>query len=124
MNILLISSAALGAALALSGCATKSYPITAPLSPTEAQMMNCRELAFEMDRIDSTRSQVANTARTNWRSVAGFMIDYGIGNVIAKNEADAALANRSEQVRQAQAGRGCIGPNDPAAPAPALSPAQ
>ncbi len=114
--------AIIAATLALSGCATKRYPIATPLSPTEATLMTCRELAIEFDRIETTRTQITNTAQTDWRSVAGFLGDYGIGNAMAKSEAEAALANRSETIRQAQARRGCVGMSEPvAAPTPAAA---
>lgn len=102
-------------ALLLGGCATKRYPIATPLSSTEAQLMTCRELAIEADRIESTRTQITNTAQTDWRSVAGFLGDYGIGNAMAKSEAEAALQNRSQTVHDAQTRRGCVGPNEPPA---------
>jgi hypothetical protein len=102
------------AALALSACATKRYPIATPLSSTEAALMNCRELAIEEERIETTRTQIADTAEVDWRSVAGFLGDYGIGNAMARSEADAALQRRAETIRTAQTNRRCSGPNEPA----------
>lgn len=102
------------AALALSACATKRYPIATPLSPSEAGLMNCRELAIESERVETTRTQITNTAEVDWRSVAGFLGDYGIGNAMARSEAEAALQRRSETIRTAQTNRHCDGPNEPA----------
>lgn len=76
--------------------------------------MNCRELAIEEERIETTRTQIAETAETDWRSVAGFLGDYGIGNAMARSEADRALQTRAETIRTAQANRRCNGPNEPA----------
>jgi hypothetical protein len=101
------------AALALSACATKRYPIATPLSSSEASLMTCRELAIEEERIETTRTQIADTAQTDWRSVAGFLGDYGIGNAMARSEADAALQRRSATVRDAQTARRCSGPTEP-----------
>jgi outer membrane lipoprotein-sorting protein len=101
------------AAVSVSACATKRYPIASPLSATEAQLMTCRELAIEADRVESTRTQIINTAQTDWRSVAGFLGDWGIGNSMAKSEAEAALQNRLQTVRATQTQRGCAGPNEP-----------
>ena len=101
------------AALALSACATKRYPIATPLSSAEAALMTCRELAIEGERIETTRTQIASTAETDWRSVAGFLGDYGIGNAMAKSEAESALQVRSETIRTAQTNRRCSGPNEP-----------
>lgn len=126
----LINVAAIAALALIAGCATKRYPIAAPLSPTETSLMNCRELALEADRIESTRTQITDTAQTDWRSIAGFLGDYGIGNAMARSEAEAALQTRSQTIRSAQTTRGCMGPNEPAAiaaaqptPAPVAAPA-
>jgi len=116
MRILMVIAAA--GAVGAAGCATKRYPIAVPLSAVESELMTCRELALEIDRIDSTRTQIANTAETDWRSVAGFLGDYGIGNAMAKSEAERALTERYRQVRRAQEARSCNGAIEPAAPAP------
>jgi hypothetical protein len=108
------------AALAVTGCATKRYPIATPLSSSEAALMTSRELAIEGERIETTRTQITDTAETDWRSVAGFLGDYGIGNAMAKSEAENALQQRSETIRSAQTARRCSGPNEPA---PAAAPA-
>lgn len=112
MRIVLICAVA---ALALSACATKRYPIATPLSSSEAALMNCRELAIEEERIETTRTQIAQTAEVDWRSVAGFLGDYGIGNAMARSEADAALQLRAETIRTAQSNRRCNGANEPEA---------
>ena len=75
--------------------------------------MNCRELAIEEERIETTRTQITQTAETDWRSVAGFLGDYGIGNAMARSEADSALQQRAETIRAAQTARRCVGPNEP-----------
>lgn len=107
------------AAVALGACATKRYPVATPLSSSEASLMTCRELAIEEERIETTRTQIADTAQTDWRSIAGFLGDYGIGNAMARSEADAALQRRSETIRTAQTSRRCSGPNEPdSTPAP------
>ena len=101
------------AAVVLTGCATKRYPIATPLSSSEAALMTCRELAIEEERIQTTRTQITDTAETDWRSVAGFLGDYGIGNAMARSEADNALQQRAETIRSAQTNRRCQGPNEP-----------
>jgi hypothetical protein len=109
------------AALALGACATKRYPIATPLSSSEANLMTCRELAIEEERVETTRTQITDTAQTDWRSVAGFLGDYGIGNAMARSEADNALQQRAETIRAAQTARRCDGPNEPASIAPAAA---
>jgi hypothetical protein len=101
------------AALALGACATKRYPIATPLTQAEAGLMNCRELAIEAERIESTRTQIADTGQADWRSAAGFLGDFGIGNAMARSEAEAALQGRANTIRNAQVQRRCNGPNEP-----------
>lgn len=93
----------------VSGCATKRYPIATQLSGVEVELMNCRELAIELARTEETQRQILETAETDWRSVAGFLGDYGIGNSMAKSEAEKALADRRSSISTAQARKGCLG---------------
>lgn len=104
-----VSVCALGAIiLVTAGCATKRYPIATPLSGTEAALMTCRELALELARTEETQAKIADTSGTDWRSAAGFLGDFGIGNAMAKSEAEKALANRRTSVMTAQAEKGCL----------------
>jgi hypothetical protein len=97
----------LAAALMVSACATKRYPIATPLSPAEASLMDCDDLELELLRAEQVRRQITETAETDWRSVAGFLGDYGIGNAMAKSEAERALSDRIQTVREAQAAKDC-----------------
>lgn len=99
--------ASLTAVVFLSGCATKRYPIATPLSEAEISAMNCRDLNLELIRAEQVQLQIANTAQTDWRSVAGFLGDYGIGNAMAKNEAEKALFLRMSTIRNAQTKKNC-----------------
>lgn len=111
--------AAVAASLLVAGCATKRYPIATPLSPAEAAAYNCRELELELLRTEQVELQITQTAETDWRSVAGFLGDYGIGNAMAKSEAERALAERTATIRAAQVQRGCLAVREEPAPAPA-----
>ncbi|CAN1564644.1 hypothetical protein MCEMIH15_02841 [Caulobacteraceae bacterium] len=64
--------------MALGACATKRYPIATPLSSSEISQMNCRELNLEIIRAEQVQVQISNTAQMDWRSVAGFLGDYGM----------------------------------------------
>ena len=92
----------------VAGCATKRYPIATELSEAEVGLMDCDDLALEMVRAENVRSQITETAETDWRSVAGFLGDYGIGNSMAKNEAEQALEGRIQSIRTAQSRRDCL----------------
>lgn len=99
---------AVSAALAVSGCATKRYPIATPLAAAERDAMTCRELNLELIRAEEVRKQINQTAEMDWRSVAGFLGDYGIGNAMAKNDADKAITLRVSDIRTAQSAKGCL----------------
>lgn len=109
MRAILVAAAV--AAVGLSACATKRYPIATPLGPAEVSAMTCRELDLELIRADEVRKQISDTAQVDWRSVAGFLGDYGIGNAMAKNDAEKAINNRVESIRTAKAQKGCAGPS-------------
>lgn len=100
--------AAIAATVAVSGCATKRYPIATPLSESEVRLMDCRDLELEMVRAQQVQQQIVETAETDWRSVAGFLGDYGIGNAMARSEADTAIGQRMMAIREAQARNGCL----------------
>lgn len=108
MKKTIVFAALLTAAGFTTGCATKRYPIATPLSAAEMQLMSCKDLQLEVVRTEQIQYQITETAQTDWRSVAGFLGDYGIGNAMAKSEAETALAKRLESVRGAQAQQGCL----------------
>lgn len=95
-------------AVVATGCATKRYPMATPLSAAEISLMDCDDLSLELVRAEQVRVQISETAEMDWRSVAGFLGDYGIGNAMAKNEAEAALNERIATIRSAQASKGCL----------------
>lgn len=104
MKKLLITVAALAA---LAGCATKRYPVATPLSQAEANAMTCRELSLELAETESVQAKIADTADTDWRSAAGFLGDFGIGNAMAKSEAEKALSDRRTSILNAMSAKGC-----------------
>ena len=103
MRVVLIA----GLALIIAGCATKRYPIATSLGAAEASVLTCRELEIELLRAEEVRRQISRTAEVDWRSVAGFLGDYGIGNAMAKNDADKAINNRVASIRAAQVEKRC-----------------
>ncbi|PLR25082.1 hypothetical protein SGCZBJ_12670 [Caulobacter zeae] len=90
-----------------SGCATKRYPIATGLGAAEASALSCREIDLELIRADEVRKQITDTAKTDWRSVAGFLGDYGIGNAMAKADAEKAINNRVVALNNAKATKRC-----------------
>ena len=94
--------------LAINGCATKRYPIATELSAVEKSELTCRELAIEIAKAEETQAKIADTSEIDWRSGAGFIGDFGIGNAMAKSEAEKALADRRASIREAQVDKGCL----------------
>jgi hypothetical protein len=105
--------AAIAVCVVVTGCATKRYPVATPLSATEAKLYNCRELYLERVKAEEVQLKITQTAEVDWRSVAGFLGDYGIGNAMAKSEADRGVAERISTIKAAQASKSC---NDNGAP--------
>lgn len=92
-----------------ASCATKRYPIMADISPEEIALMDCDDLLLEEAKIATARNQIDDTADTDWRSVAGFLGDWGIGNAMAKSDASKAVREREEKVRAAKVQKRCTG---------------
>ena len=104
MNRLVLAA---GTLVLLTACATKRYPIATQFSAAEADLLDCRELNLELAKAEETRTKIAETSGTDWRSAAGFLGDFGIGNAMAKSEADKALADRKIGINEAKAAKGC-----------------
>lgn len=106
IKVLAISLIALSLA---SGCATKNYPIEGYMMPGEADALTCRELYLKQIEAQGIRNKIQDTANTNWRSVAAFLQDYGIGNLMARRDADRAITQRINEITMAQSRKGCYG---------------
>jgi hypothetical protein len=105
VNVLVVAACC----VALSACATKRYPIATELSAAEQAALSCREIELELVRAEAVRKQITDTAEMDWRSVAGFLGDYGIGNAMAKNDAEKSINNRVSALQAAKAAKGCTG---------------
>jgi hypothetical protein len=95
------------AALIVSACATKRYPMAMPLGAVEASAMTCHDLDLELVRTEGVRKQISDTAQIDWRSAAGFLGDFGIGNAMAKGDAEKAINDRVAALQAARATKGC-----------------
>lgn len=107
MKKIVLMAAVAVACLSASACATKRYPIATAWSPAEAEAMDCNGLRLELIRARQVQTQIAETADFDWRSVAGFLGDYGIGNAMAKSDADKAIRNRIAGIEEAQRSKNC-----------------
>ncbi len=96
------------AAVCVTGCATKRYPIATPLSGAESELMTCEQLQLELIKAEQIENQIDETGEFDAKSVLGILGDFGIGNAMAKGEARAALSERKTTIRTAQARKGCL----------------
>ncbi len=99
------------AIILISGCATKRYPITTPLSGAEVELMTCQNLQLEIIKAEQVELQINETGQFDERTVFGFLGDFGIGNSMAKSEAQTALSKRITSIRNAQVSKGCLKPD-------------
>ncbi|WP_426050355.1 hypothetical protein [Brevundimonas sp. SL161] len=109
MQKLLTTSIMLVVALTSTACATKRYPIATTFSAAEASAMDCGDLNLELIRAEQVQAQIADTANLDWRSAAGFLGDFGIGNAMARSDADKAITQRITAIRTSQVDKACIG---------------
>ena len=77
-----------------SGCATKRYGRLQPVTGIEKTSYTCEQIKVELAKVDSFELQVAQGAEFSALSVASFLGDLGIGNMIEK---DAALKTAKER---------------------------
>ncbi len=71
--------------------------------------MDCGDLNLELIRAEQVQAQIADTANLDWRSAAGFLGDFGIGNAMARSDADKAITQRITAIRTSQVDKACIG---------------
>lgn len=96
------------ALVSLTACNTKYYPMASPEPEASSAMLSCDQLQVEVLRVEEARHQILTTAKWDWRSFAGFVGNLGIGNAMAKSEAELALSERLHTLRRAQARGGCL----------------
>jgi hypothetical protein len=94
-------------AVTMSGCATKRYGRMTSMSSAETQYYTCEQLAIEVSKVEQFELEVERGSKIDWKSVAGFLGDYGIGNAMEKNEAVKSAKERKAQLRQQQTAKQC-----------------
>jgi len=100
-------AAAIALGLTVSGCATKRYGRMTQIVPAEAAAYDCKQLGIEVAKVEGFEAQVAEGAKVDWKSVAGFLGDYGIGNAMEKDAALKSASDRKMQLRKLQSEKGC-----------------
>jgi len=91
----------------IGGCATKRYGRLQPVSETEAQLYDCRDIELELAKVSAFRDQVAKQDDLSGASVAGFLGDFGIGNAMEHSAALDTANEREKQLRDLKSSKGC-----------------
>jgi len=115
MQVLKVGLVAVLVASSVAGCATKRYGRLTEVSGVESNFYTCREIQLEKAKVEAFRLQVAQGAQIDWRSVAGFLGDYGIGNAMEKSDAERSAATRMNSLMALEAQKGCVGGAESAA---------
>lgn len=93
--------------LALQGCATKNYGRQGTLTDFEKQTMSCRELELEQAKVHGFLQHVDKESEFDGRSILSFLGDFGIGNLIEKENAVKSANDRYVQLQNTAYQRGC-----------------
>jgi hypothetical protein len=93
MSVLLLSFAA------LAGCATKDYGQLPPLQAAAAPA-DCAQVTEQLVRTQHFREHVEQQSKFSGADVLAFLLDFGIGNAIAKDTALKSAELRAEELRK------------------------
>ena len=93
--------------LGLAGCATKNYGRQGELTTYERQTMTCREIALEEAKVMGFLDHVEKESQFDGRSVLSFLGDFGIGNLMEKDNAVASANTRLKQLKEVSAQKNC-----------------
>jgi len=93
--------------LLLAGCATKSYPTITPLTGFEVTNMSCQDLAMEMAKTEEYEAQIKQEGKLDIDTVTGVLIDGGLRNAFAHDDAKRDLERRRESIGLAISAKDC-----------------
>ncbi|MCM7687612.1 hypothetical protein M8S61_08150 [Enterobacter asburiae] len=97
-NMIISFSAAFLSLLFVSGCATKQYPQAPSVTSEEASALDCKAVTQEIAKMHSVQTEINTTGEFDGRTVLGVLGDFGIGNGIAKTEAQKKATARLTQL--------------------------
>lgn len=92
LSLLLLSLTALG------GCATKDYGALAPLNPA-TELSDCNEVQARIAEAEHFRDEVERRSAFTGADVVAFLLDFGIGNAMAKETAMKSAELRMNELR-------------------------
>ena len=105
MRSLLLSSF-----VAVSGCATKHYGRMGALAD-DAVPSDCTVLKARLAETDEFRKAVARESEFSGADVVAFLLDFGIGNAMAKDAALKSADERETRLKEKQREMGCGDPS-------------
>ena len=94
-------------ALGLTSCATKRYGRLQPITAAEKAAMSCGDIEVEISKVEGFRQQITEGAEIDWKSAAGFLGDFGIGNAMEKNAAEKTATERMNELLEIRSEKGC-----------------
>jgi len=90
-----------------AGCATKRYGRMQNITGYESKSYDCNEIKIELSKLDAFELQVEEGSKFSFLSIASFLGDFGIGNVIEKNAALKTAKERRVQLNDLAASKNC-----------------
>lgn len=104
--------------IVLSGCSTKNYGRQGEVTQYEQDTMTCREIELEEAKVHGFLAHVDKESEFDGRSVLSFLGDFGIGNVMEKDNAVKSANTRLAQLQTLRAKRNCTSTPIAATPSP------
>lgn len=94
--------------MSLMACATQRYGREAAVSPGERRSLTCEQLALEIEKTEFFIADVQRQRNdTSGAHVLGFLGDFGIGNVMEGDAAEASGMDRLSQLEELQSDKNC-----------------
>lgn len=95
---------------AMGGCATKNYGRMEPLA-ADAAPADCAALEAQLAEAQQFRGAVAQRSEFSGADVVAFLLDFGIGNAMAKDAALKSADERETRLKGKQREMGCGDPS-------------
>jgi hypothetical protein len=94
--------------LSLSACATQRYGRATPVSPGERKNLTCEQIALEIEKSEFFLADIRRQrSQTSGAHVLGALGDFGIGNVMEGDAAEASGVQRLNELKALQTQKGC-----------------
>ena len=94
--------------LSLSACATQRYGRATPVSPGEHGSLTCEQIALEIEKAEFFVADIQRQrSQTSGAHVLGALGDFGIGNVMEGDAAEASGVSRLNELKALQSQKEC-----------------